>query len=128
MDELEIDQSRLVSVYFSAPSLMTLALWLWGINAYLWHEKMKLVPSPLVVFSEKHTKSFANEDAIPHASSFANDFVCFSLNTTNGDGTNFIFSCHKYTFIPHNHSANVIKLGALKYTDTNLDWSISNSS
>ena len=34
---------------------------------YLWHEKMKLVPSPLVVFSERHTKSFANEDAIPHA-------------------------------------------------------------
>jgi len=67
MDELEMDQSRLVSVYFSAPSLMTLALWLWGINVYLWHEKMKLVPSPLVVFSEKHTKSFANEDAIPHA-------------------------------------------------------------
>ena len=67
MDELEMDQSRLVSVYFSPPSLMTLALWLWGINVYLWHEKMKLVPSPLVVFSEKHTKSFANEDAIPHA-------------------------------------------------------------
>ena len=27
----------------------------------------EIVPSPLVVFSEKHTKSFANEDAIPHA-------------------------------------------------------------
>lgn len=67
LDELEMDQSRLVSVYFSAPSLMTLALWLWGLNVYLWHEKMKLVPSPLVVFSERHTKSFANEDAIPHA-------------------------------------------------------------
>ena len=67
LDELEMDQSRLISVYFSAPSLMTLALWLWGLNVYLWHEKMKLVPSPLVVFSERHTKSFANEDAIPHA-------------------------------------------------------------
>ena len=62
------------------------------------------------------------------ASSFANDFVCLSLNTTNGDGTNFIFSCHKYTFSPHNHNANVIKLGALKYTEISLDWSISNSS
>jgi len=87
VDDLEDEQSRLVSVYFSAPSLIAIAMWLWGLNVYLWHEKMKLQPSPLVVFSEKHTKSFANEDAIPHALDSEAVFgiaAIFSVATTTG--------------------------------------------
>lgn len=60
---------HMLNVYYQAPTVVTLALLLWGHNLRVW-QRLRLTPSPLVCFGVEHSESvtFENVYRIAHAS------------------------------------------------------------